>query len=408
MSEKIRILVLDNTFTFGGAINSLSYLIKALDKDKFEPIIVTGQSEELLREKFDGVTCYHHKPKLSWVDNKIYTKIVALPFFKIRILRQLLNLSRYLYWVFLVDFPEALYFRRIGKRHGVHLVHLNNIMGSQLSGIMTAKLLGVPCIAHLRDFEVVHPITRFYAWLIDRHIAISSAIEDNLLKIGVSSRKISVVHDAINLEEFDSSVNSSYLQEEFKLTPEYSKFGIFGRVIDWKGIREFLLAAQKVIATIPTARGFIVGGPSDGDETYYRHMQALASELGLDGKVFFTGYRKDIPALMNFMDLIVHASIRPEPFGMVLIEGMAMGKPVVATQAGGPLDIVVDGETGYLVPVGDVNALESAITRLMCDKELSDRMGKQGRSKVADEFTSLRYAGHMEEIYKELAGVRSE
>jgi len=399
MRDKIGILYLDNTFTFGGAINSLSYLIEALDKKQFTPVVVTGQQEKLLQEKFGGTVCYHLMPKLTWVDNRVYSRIASLPFFKIRIVRWLLNMSRFLYWVFLVDFPEALLFWRIGKKHGVKLVHLNNIMGSQLSGIMAAKLLGVPCVAHLRDFEVNHPITRFYARLIDRHIAISSAIKENLLQLGVAANKITVVHDAINIAEFDSEVACTYLLNEFSLVPEQPKFGIFGRVIAWKGIKEFLLAAQEVIARIPNAHGFVVGGPSDGDETYYQEMQALAVELGLKGKVTFTGYRKDIPALMKFMDLIVHASTRAEPFGMVLIEGMAMGKPVVATRAGGPMDIVVDGETGYLIPIGDVAALGDAVFSLLADQDLRCRMGLQGRRKVVSEFSSQRYALQMETIY---------
>lgn len=408
MNKKIKILVLDNTFTFGGAINSLSYLIQALDKERFEPILVTGQSEELLRDKFSGTIYHRHVPKLPWVNNRIYTKIASLPLFKIKLLRIMLNFCRYLYWVFVVDFMEALHYMRIGKRYGVRMVHLNNIMGSQLSGIIAAKLLGVPCVAHLRDFEVVHPITRLYAKLIDRHVAISEAIKDNLLRLGVAADRISIVHDAINLAEFDSEIDCRYLPDEFGLGPDQLKFGLFGRVIDWKGTREFLLAAQMVIDKIPTAHGFIVGGASDGDEDYYREMLSLAKELGLAGKVTFTGYRKDIPALMKFMDLIVHASIRAEPFGMVLIEGMAMGKPVVATRAGGPLDIVVDGETGYLVPVGDVAALGGAVTRLLQDNGLRNRMGIKGKQKVANEFSSQRYARQMEEVYQELAGLRHE
>jgi len=406
MRDKIRILYLDNTFTFGGAINSLCYLVQALDKEQFESVIVTGQSEELLQEKFQGAICYHQMPKLTWVDNRIYSRIATLAVFKIQIFRWLLNMSRFLYWVVCVDFREALRFRRIGKKHGVHLVHLNNIMGSQLSGIMAAKLLGVPCIAHLRDFEVVHPITRFYARLIDRHVAISTAIKENLLQLDVPAEKISIVHDAINLEEFNSDVDCTYLMDEFDLVSDQPTFGILGRVIGWKGIREFLLAAQQVLASIPDARGFVVGGASDGDEAYYRDMQELSMELGLEEKVIFTGFRKDIPALMNCMDIIVHASTRAEPFGMVLIEGMAMGKPVVASRAGGPLDIVVDGETGYLVPIGDVDMLGSAITRLLKDSDLRCRMGKQGRLKVTGEFSSKRNARQMESIYLKCAGVK--
>ncbi|MDD2580660.1 MAG: glycosyltransferase family 4 protein [Desulfuromonadaceae bacterium] len=400
MNDKIKVLVLDNTFTFGGAINSLCHLINALDKERFEPIIVTGQREELLKEKFTGTTCYNHMPRLPWIDNHNYTKIASLPFFKNSMLRFILNLSRFLYWVFLVDFSEALYFRRIGKRHGVQLVHLNNIMGSQLSGIMAAKLLGVPCVAHLRDFEEVHPITKFYARLVDHHVAISGAIKDNLLLLGVSEEKISVVHDALDLDEFNGAVHCNYLVREFGLESGKLRYGIFGRVVDWKGIREFLHAARIIADQFPEACGFIVGGPSDGDVAFYDEMVVLAYELGLKDKVVFTGYRKDIPALMKLMDVVVHASNRPEPFGMVVIEGMAMGKPVVATRAGGPIDIVADGRTGLLVDVGDEVALAEAVIALLQQIELRQKMGRLGRERVEELFNNKLYAEKMQKIFQ--------
>lgn len=402
MNDKINILFLDNTFTFGGAINSLCYLIRALDTERYDSILVTGQPRDFLELNFSGTRWYQHIPKLPWVDNHIYKRIDALPLFRLRLLSKALNLTRFIYWFLFVTLPEAIRYYRLGKKHHIALVHLNNIIGSQLAGIIAAKLLGVPCVAHLRDFEEVHPITRFYARLVDHHVAISGAIKDNLLQLGVPEEKISVVFDALDLQEFNTDVNSEQLFGEFALTPDTPRFGIFGRVVDWKGIKEFLLAAQQVTAQVPDARGFIVGGPSDGDAAFYQEMIELARELGLKDKVVFTGYRKDVPALMKFMDVVVHASNSPEPFGMVVIEGMAMGKPVVATRAGGPLDIVLDEQTGYLVEVGNVASLSKSITRLLQQPDLRQQMGRQGRKRVEELFTNTIYAAKMQMIYQQV------
>ncbi|MEA5115730.1 MAG: glycosyltransferase family 4 protein [Geobacteraceae bacterium] len=402
MSEKTAILYLDNTFTFGGAINSLCYLIRALDKEKFEPVLVTGQPVEYLEANFAGTKWYHYVPKLPWINNRFYKKIASLPPFRISVLSKVLNLARFFYWLLFVTLPEACRYYQIGKRHRVGLVHLNNIIGSQLAGIIAAKLLRVPCVAHLRDFEEIHPITRFYARLVDHHVAISGAIKENLLGLGVPEEKISVVHDALDLEEFNTSVACEYLFEEFGVVPAQPRYGIFGRIVDWKGIREFLLAARSIAGQVPEAMGFIVGGRSDGDEAFYREMLALAGSLGLRDKVVFTGYRKDIPALMKFMDVVVHASNSPEPFGMVVIEGMAMGKPVVATRAGGPLDIVEDGETGFLVPVGEAEPLAKGVIRLLREPGLRAGMGKAGRERVESFFSNTCYAEKIAEIYESL------
>jgi glycosyltransferase involved in cell wall biosynthesis len=336
------------------------------------------------------------------VNDRLYRKIAAIPTFRFRPLRKVLNCSRFLYWLAFVTVPEAFRYYRLGRKHGVSLVHLNNILGSQLAGILAARLLRVPCVAHLRDFEEVHPVTRFYARLIDHHVAISRAIRDNLLQLGVPAERISLVHDAIDLAQFNAAVEWESLLAEFDLLPGQPRFGIFGRVVDWKGIREFLLATRQVLTQIPEARAFIVGGHSDGDEGFVREMRGLAGDLGIAGRVIFTGYRQDVPALMKLMDVVVHASTRPEPFGMVVIEGMAMEKPVVATQGGGPCDIVAEGETGFLVKMCDFEALGRAIITLLRQPGLRREMGKRGRKRVVEFFNNGSYAAKMEDIFSNL------
>lgn len=401
MKKPVPILILDNTFAFGGAAKSLCYLLRALDREQFEPILVTGQPTDFLAEHFD-CTWYHYVPKLPWVNSLVYRRIAAISVFRFRLLRKLLNILRFLYWVVFVTLPDSFRYTRLGRKHRAGLVHLNNILGTQLAGILAAKFLRVPCVAHLRDFEEVHPITRFYARLIDHHVAISGAVRDNLRQLGVPDERITVVHDALDLEDFQLAANAGSLAEEFGLAPGQPAFGIFGRVVEWKGIREFIMAVREVVEEIPEARAFVVGGHSDGDEDFFCAMQQLAADLGVAGKVVFTGYRKDVPALMDLMNVIVHASTRPEPFGMVIIEGMAMKKPVVATRGGGALDIVVDGETGLLVEMGDAQALGHAISTLLRQHDLRRMMGLAGLERVSQQFTSRRYASQMAMIYKHL------
>jgi glycosyltransferase involved in cell wall biosynthesis len=102
------------------------------------------------------------------------------------------------------------------------------------------------------------------------------------------------------------------------------------------------------------------------------------------------------------MDVVVHASIRPEPFGMVLIEGMLMGKPVVASKAGGPLDIVIDGETGFLVEPADPRSMAESILLLLQEPQLRESMGSKGRARIVEHFSSQRHAGQMAAIYERL------
>jgi len=403
MKNPLPILILDNSITFGGSTQSLCCLIRALDKERFEPVLVTGQSSEFLAQHFD-CTWYHYVPKLPWVNNLKYRKIAAFRLFHFRLLRKMLNLSRFLYWIVFVTIPEAVKYFRLGRKHGVTLVHLNNIFGSQLAGILAAKFLRVPCVAHLRDFEEVHPITRFYARMIDHHVAISGAVRENLLKLGVPDRRISVIHNGVDLDEFSDSPDYTYLFQEFGIGTRQLRYGIFSRIIDWKGIREFIVAAKIVAHEFPAAKAFIVGGKSDGEDVFMQEMHKLVLDLNLENIVIFTGYRSDVPALMGFMDIVVHASKQPEPFGRVVIEGMAMKKPVVATKGGGPLEIVIEEETGFLVEMGDSGALAQSVMTLLRQPALRLMMGLAGRERVEQCFSTQRNVGKMADIYGKLIG----
>jgi len=403
--DKIPILFLDNSYTFGGAINSLLYLLRALDKSRFTPILVTAQPEEFLRQHFDFMKWHHMELKLPWVHNRIYKRITGYQMFSAGWGMKCVNRIRFLYWLLFVTLPEAVRYYRVGRKYKVRLIHLNNMLGGQLAGILAAKFLRVPCVAHLRDFEEVDGVTKMYAKMIDSHIAISSAIKENLLCLAIPEEKISIIHDGIDLDDFNDNLSCDYLRTEYALDGEEKTFGIFGRIIEWKGIKEFVRAAALVIRSVPGAKAFIIGDCSDGDGAYLAEVQKLITRYGLEQQIILTGYRKDVPAFMKLMDVVVHASITAEPFGMVLIEGMAMAKPVVATRMGGPLDIVEDATTGFLVEPGAVGHLAGAIRRLLSDNDLAAAMGQNGKNRVTALFTKERYARQVEEVYMHILNV---
>ena len=382
MPDKIPVLYLDNTFTFGGAINSLLNVLKSIDTDRFIPVLVSGQPESLIRQKCGSIHYYKVDLKLPWIHNSRYQRIAKFPVFRLKLFLTLLNVLRNVYWVLFITLPEAVRYYKIGKRHEARIVHLNNILGSQLAGIIAAKLLKVPCVAHLRDFEEIHPITKFYAGLIDRHIAISTAVKKNLMSLGVPNDKIRVVFDCIDLDEFDADVPAQDLKREFGLEDGDKAFGLFARIVEWKGIREYVAAAQDLLAEFPRAKAFVVGGVSDGAEAYYSEIKSMVCGSHYADRFVLTGYRHDVPALMKLMDVVVHNSLRPEPFGMVIIEAMAMGKPVVAAAGGGPEDIVIDGVTGFLFSVHDKKALNRHVTKLLNDPEMSRKMGSGRKREV--------------------------
>ncbi|HEX7049630.1 MAG TPA: glycosyltransferase [Longimicrobiales bacterium] len=392
------VLYLDNSSTFGGAINSLLYMLKELDRQRYRPILVSGQQAEFVHEQAADVEYHEFEPKQPWRHDHIYTRIQAFPLFRWRPAARLLSWCRYAFWMLFITLPEALRYYRIGRRHRVALVHLNNCIESQFAGMLAARLLRVPCVAHSRGFQPVDRVVAASAKLVHHHIAISSAIRDNLRELNIAADRISVIFDGVDLSAFDAHAPSAR-REAFGIPADAKVFGIFGRIVDWKGIREFVLAAARVFEAEPSARAMIVGDRSDGEEAYYNAIIGLIAERGLEDRIILTGYRADVPALMRLMDVVVHASTEPEPFGMVLIEAMATGKPVVATRAGGPLDIVIDGETGLLVEPKATEPMADAILRLLRDPEFAAALGRAGRVRAAEVFSNRRYAREVEAVY---------
>jgi glycosyltransferase involved in cell wall biosynthesis len=182
--------------------------------------------------------------------------------------------------------------------------------------------------------------------------------------------------------------------------------GLVGRIAPWKGQHVFLDAATIVRKRFPEVRYQIVGAPLFGEYDYEQRVRRQCAELGLDDVVEFTGFREDVADLIARFTVLVHASTVPEPFGQVVLEGMMAGKPVVATRGGGVTEIVVEGETGLLVPMGDADAMAAAIMELLEDHHRARGMGEAGRRRALSEFTIDRTARQVEAIYERLLGDR--
>ena len=149
-------------------------------------------------------------------------------------------------------------------------------------------------------------------------------------------------------------------------------------------------------------RFIIIGAALFGEDQYEQEVRRLVSQLEIEDVVEFAGFRADVKQAISELDLVVHASTKGEPFGQVIIEGMAAGKPVVATNGGGVPEIVEDGNTGILVPMGDAAAMASAICRILADPVLARAMGMRGRKRVTEHFSVTQTARRVEAVYGEM------
>jgi len=404
-----RVLFVDLAPSPGGSVMSLRHLLVGLDRDRYEPVVVlsvhNGQAAEQFRSlEVEVISLKGYRqgtPEFSPAVQRLRTGSVgrwvqgAGPLLRVwragglalRLLQRVL--------------PEAWRIARIIRRTRCDLVHLNNIVPLNRAGILAALWTHRPCVCHIRGLNPLEPVDRWLTRRVDYFIYISQAVRRSQEAAGVPMLG-QVVYNAVDLEAFEPRVAREDLLAEFGLPAEGWVFGIVGRLEPWKGHRVFLQALARVRERFPRACGLVVGGPEPNSPTYPSELQALVGELGLEGQVAFAGYRPDALRLMTGMDAVVHCSVNPEPFGRVIIEGMAAGKPVIGSAAGAVPEIIQDGVNGLLTPPGDVEALAGAMARLLEEPDVARRLAAAGRQTVLDRFTLDQHVAAIQRIYEKV------
>jgi glycosyltransferase involved in cell wall biosynthesis len=201
-----------------------------------------------------------------------------------------------------------------------------------------------------------------------------------------------VVHPGAELDRFDPAILPSPAEARRLCgLPETGPvLGIVGRLQRWKGMHVFAEAMAEVLKTHPDAFGVIIGGDHEFEPDYPAFLNQRITELGLTDKIKLAGIQKNVPIWMQAMDVVVHAS-DSEPFGIVVVEGMALGKPVVAGDKAGPTEIIEPGVTGLLTPYGDSKALANAMIRYLDDPTFAAKVGAAAQ-KRAQLFSVENYA----------------
>lgn len=217
--------------------------------------------------------------------------------------------------------------------------------------------------------------------------------------------KTVVIYPSVDLQVYDRSAVSPQqeVRKELGLPQGKKIVGIVGRLQRWKGIHTFLQAAEIVSRHDPEVYFVVVGGSHFAEPDYPKQLEEQVIRAGISERVRFAGHQTDVVRWIQAFDILVHASNR-EPFGMVIIEGMAMGKPVIAAKAGGPTETITHGENGLLVPPGDRAGLAAAIQELLQDHLKYERISRAASSR-ARQFSSERLAVEMADFLYSKAGI---
>jgi glycosyltransferase involved in cell wall biosynthesis len=271
-----------------------------------------------------------------------------------------------------------------------------------------------PLIWHIHDYVSPRPLMRrlLRPFRKDCTLAVvnSKSVAEDLARVLPGLRTVAI-YNAIDLRRFSPQGEQLDLDALAGLAPPAPgtvRVGLIATFARWKGHKVFLEALAR-LSPEAHVRGYIIGGAiyqTEGSQWSARELQQEVDRLGLAGRVGFTGFLADASAALRSLDIVVHASTQPEPFGMVIIEAMACGRAVIASQAGGAAELFAHGENALGHPPGDAQGLARQIGRLSWDEGLRVALGKAGRSTAERLYPGQRLAGELVALYREIGGAR--
>jgi glycosyltransferase involved in cell wall biosynthesis len=217
--------------------------------------------------------------------------------------------------------------------------------------------------------------------------------------------RIVQIADGIDISVFNPAVSGKRIRSELGIGVEERLVGFVSRLDPWKGADVFISIAARVAVDVPDVRFLVCAGELPGYEEYASDLERQAKSLGIGDRVIFTGWRyrlDDIPEVMAAIDILVHTSVRPEPFGLVLIEAMASGKPVIAASDGGVPEVVEDGVTGFLADPREISSYVQRLKDLLNNRPLARQVGIAARRRVEGNFEMGNYVRRIERLYDEV------
>lgn len=400
--QKRNILFIESGYGFGGATICLAALLKGLDKNKYNPIVIFSQKDEASRnllQNDEWLSLFVHKYHRSKFTNTLIIKSAKLG----RFVKQIILICT-IFTETVLTIPFFIKVMKVVKKNEIDLIHINNYFNANGEAVVISQLLKVPCIAHVRGELYNSIVARYIAKHITRFIAVSGFIKQGLDKFGVAAQKVRVVYDGIDMSALDQKRRDITTDQMNKYSFGIHNVGIFSCLVWWKGHQVFIKAIDILVKErkITDCKFFIVGDTDDMNTHLKRELLNTVSNLKLEDYIVFTGHRANVYPFMDKMDIVVHTSTMPEPFGMVIIEAMALGKPVIATKMGGPLEMINDQFDGILIPPGDPRILAETIFSLLNDENKRRQMSIRAKEIARRKFDINNHVKNIENIYEEV------
>ncbi len=402
MKNRHRILFIEKPPFVGGSITGLYELIRGLDQSRFEPVVLFC-SPNPYRDRFRqlGVrveTLSDQIPPMGRNKRDIAGTLGRYSQHASHSYGWLKDLYRFAR----LDYATGKQVARLIKRWNIDLVHHNNCLRTDRATVFGASLAHIPQITHVRSLRSFGMVERYLARSVNTFVYMSRAVESLYRQLGIAADKGVVIYDGFVVPQ--TQANAAHTRQQFGLAEDDFVISNVGRIEWWKGHDYFVESMAKVVAQEPHTKALLVGGVDSTmrNTAFHGRVQEMVQQLGLSRHIIFTGFRSDVPQIMAMSDLIVHSASEPEPFGRVVVEAMLAGRPVVATAAGGVLDIVEDHVTGLTVPPKDAAAMTEAIQYLLQNPIAAATMGQRAQQEARKRFSVEQHVSGVQHLYERI------
>lgn len=371
-----RVLQLIGGFTSGGAEIVLVNLVNALTEDGEFEVVVSAREGGPLTQLISPTVPVTLIPKRRTVDLRYLVRLVSLL-----------------------------------RKERIQLVH-SHMFGNNLYGFLAASIAEIPIVQTLHGMDELRSSLRILAYRrmarrVPWFVSVSQSLSVRFLEAVPAARsKMRRIYNGIPMPRPRTPAEVAAKRRELGLPAEARVVGCIGNVKPIKGYEILFQAAAEILAKQPQTV-FLIAGLFSESSPYEKGLLPLLDELGIRDQVKFLGFRKDIPDLLALMDVFVLPSMM-EGHPIALLEAMAMGRPVIATAAGGIPEVIRSGETGLLVPSRDPAALRDAILFLLDDQARAAELGTNGQAVVQREFSVARMVKAYTTLYHQTLGLARE
>lgn len=394
MNKSMRVLLVDSGLGFGGSLVVVARIAKCLGECGVEPILVSSMDLETIRHHAgDNVKIYRAKKPFDYVHKKNFADAAS----KIsnKAIRKLILKITNTVGAFL-NLQYLLYLAYIILKERIDLVHLNHPVEAALASLLTRRKY----IWHMHGASITDQFEiKYFSQKSDCVVTISEYVRSGAIRIGVEEGRIEFIPNPLPPDiKLYSPAQILELQQKYSLQDKVV-ISIFGRLIEWKGQLQFLMAIKGLKDLGLNFHALIVGDDCEGYGSYREQLENYVSNNQLQNYVSFTGYQQDVDIYYQVSDIVAHCSIKPEPFGLVITEAMINKCAVIGSNLGAAPEIIKHEYTGLVVDPNKTQLLVEAMKELVLDEKKRVRFAELARQECEEKYSPLTIANRFAELY---------